>query len=190
VASLVLTLFLTPYLVALAPRLATVVGRKTTACESVPQNGSGNESAPGLSDHIVLIGFGPAGQRVAEALMTDPTHKIVVVELNPGTADSALAYELETYIGDATREEVLERVHVNTAAAVVITLPDPGTARTVVQRVRGIAPKAFIIVRARYHVHRWQLDVAGAHAVVDEEDQVGASIASTVLEYLHALDLT
>jgi hypothetical protein len=71
---------------------------------------------------------------------------------------------------------------------VVVTLPDPTVARLVVQRVRGLAPKAYIIVRARYHVHRWQLDVAGAHAVVDEEDQVGASIAEEVLAHLGSLD--
>ena len=44
------------------------------------------------------------------------------------------------------------------------------------------APETYVIVRARYHVHRWQLDVAGAHAVVDEEDRVGVSIAAEVCE--------
>ena len=46
------------------------------------------------------------------------------------------------------------------------------------------APETSVIVRARYHVHRWQLDVASAHAVVDEEDRVGVSIAAEVRERL------
>ena len=46
------------------------------------------------------------------------------------------------------------------------------------------APEAFVIVRARYHVHRWQLNVAGANAVVDEEDRVGVSIAAEVRDRL------
>jgi CPA2 family monovalent cation:H+ antiporter-2 len=188
VAALVVTLFLTPYLMAAAPQLATLIGRRLTTCENTLAHPQEDRLSDTLSGHLVIVGFGPAGQRVAEAIMTEPHHKIVVVELNSRTADAALAYELETYIGDATREEVLERVHVNTAVAVVVTLPDPSTARLVVRRVRGLAPNTFIIVRARYHVHRWQLDVAGAHAVVDEEDQVGVSIAAEVLTRFRRVD--
>ncbi len=188
VATLITTLFLTPYLVAAAPRLAILVGRWSTTCESVPRGHARSTTAETHSAHVVIVGYGPAGQRVAEAMMGSPDHEIAVVELNPNTAEAALAYELTTYIGDATREEVLERVQVNRAAAVVVTLPDPTAARLVVQRVRGLAPDTFIIVRARYHVHRWQLNAAGAHAVVDEEDQVGLSIASSVSEHLRQLE--
>lgn len=188
VATLVTTLFLTPYLVSFAPRLATAVGKRSTRCRIAEYDPDDGSSEKGPSGHIVIVGFGPAGQRVAEAMMGDKRHKILVAELNPRTAEHALAYELETLIGDATREEILEGLHVNTAAAVVVTLPDPGAARTVVQRVHAMAPKAFIIVRARYHVHRWQLNAAGAHAVVDEEDQVGVSIASAVRKLLEEGD--
>ncbi len=66
------------------------------------------------------------------------------------------------------------------AAAVAITLPDPRTTRQVVQMVRALAPDTRIVVRSRYHVHRWQLDVAGAHTVVDEEDEVGVRIAAEI----------
>jgi CPA2 family monovalent cation:H+ antiporter-2 len=187
VATLISTLFLTPYLVAAAPTFATLVGRHFAACETVLGAKDDAPSSTPLSGHLVLIGFGPAGQRVAEELMGERDHKIVVVEQNPRTADAALAYELETYVGDATREELLERVHADRAAVVVVTLPDPATARLVVQRVRGLAPNAFVIVRSRYHVHRWQLNVAGAHAVVDEEDQVGASMAAAAQERLRQL---
>ncbi|NIM52832.1 MAG: sodium:proton exchanger [Gemmatimonadales bacterium] len=189
VASLTITLFLTPYLVALGPRLATVVGRLSTP-DGAAAGALGEEPIPpAVSGHLVIVGFGPAGQRVAEVMMGEHNLQILVVELNPHTADHALAYGLQTYLGDATREEVLERVHVGTAAAVVITVPDPGTARQIVQRVRASAPNTSIIVRARYHVHRWQLDVAGAHTVVDEEDEVGVRIAAAVRRRLRDIGL-
>lgn len=38
--------------------------------------------------------------------------------------------------------------------------------------------------RARYHVHLSQLVQAGAHVVVDEEDQVGHELAAKVLAEL------
>ena len=187
VATLVTTLFLTPYLAALAPHLARMVGKLSTPQrDAAGEPGEDQASTGGVSGHLVIVGFGPAGQRVAEVMLGEPNLRILVAELNPNTAEQALAYGLETYIGDATREEVLEKLHVRTAAAVVVTVPDPGTARQVVQRVRALAPDTYVIVRARYHVHRWQLDVAGAHAVVDEEDRVGVSIAAEVRERLRS----
>jgi len=47
----------------------------------------------------------------------------------------------------------------------------PASART---------PNTSIVVRAGYHVHRWQLEMAGADAVVDEEEEVGIQIAAEV----------
>ena len=52
---------------------------------------------------------------------------------------------------------------------------------------RSLAPDTAIIARARYHIHRWQLLLAGAHAVVDEEDEVGRRIASEVRRKLRTL---
>jgi CPA2 family monovalent cation:H+ antiporter-2 len=188
VATLTATLFLTPFLIAAAPRLATFVGKMSALHRDTADEAREPMTPPGsTAGHLVIVGFGPAGQRVAEVMMGEPDLDILVIELNPRTAENALAYELKTYLGDATREEVLERVHIRTAAAVVVTLPDPGTARQVVQRVRALAPNAHIIVRARYHVHRWQLDVAGAHAVVDEEDQVGVIMAAEIRRRLREL---
>jgi CPA2 family monovalent cation:H+ antiporter-2 len=188
VATLIATLFFTPFLVALAPRLATFVGKMSAAQRDVAHEPGDAATPPGsVGGHLVIVGFGPAGQRVAEVMMGEPDLDILVVEMNPRTADNALAYELKTYLGDATREEVLERLHIRTAAAIVVTLPDPGNARQVVQRVRVLSPDAYIVVRARYHVHRWQLYVAGADAVVDEEDQVGVIMAAEIRRRLREL---
>lgn len=65
-----------------------------------------------------------------------------------------------------------------------MTVPDPATARHVVEQVRSLSPDTFIVVRARYHIHRWQLAVAGAHVVLDEEQEVGLRIAAEVRKKL------
>jgi CPA2 family monovalent cation:H+ antiporter-2 len=188
VATLMVTLFLTPFLIDLAPRLATIIGRLSTPVDIMTKELREAPAQPeSASGHLVIVGFGPAGQRVAEVLMEEPGLPIAVVELTPRTAEQAVAYGLKTYLGDATRDEVLEHLNIRSAAAVVVTLPDPRAARQVVQQVRALAPDTFIIVRSRYHVHRWQLDVAGAHAVVDEENEVGVRIAAEVRRRLREL---
>ena len=184
VAAMMTTLFVTPGLVAAAPLVARRLG--SDAIGGAIHGASGRELPPPeqLREHIVLVGFGPAGQRVAELTLADREHRIIVVDLSRRTAELATDYGLATLIGDAARSEVLARVHVAAAACVVITTPDPWTARHIILQIRSVAPDVPIVVRSRFHVHRWQLTLAGADDVVDEEQEVGVRIAQLVSEQL------
>ena len=188
VAATIGTLFLSPYLVAVAPRLANIVGRLTTRASQRLERAHEAPTQPGAqwNGHILIVGFGPAGRRIAEALMQEYKSLLVVVELRPKSADVARTYGLRTCIGDATRAELLEHVHVGTARAVAVTLPDPAAARQVIEQVRALAPQASIVARARYHVYRWELMIAGAETVVDEEDEVGVRVAEAVRKTLQS----
>jgi len=181
VATMMTTLFLTPFLMGLGPQMARVVGGRSSVSSSAFENASGKPGVnEGLRDHIVIVGFGPAGQRVAELMTAEGGHDILVVELIRRSADLARSYGLRTCTGDATHDGILARLNVRSAAGVVITIPDPWTARRVIQQVRALAPNTPIVARARYHIHRSLLEVAGADSVVDEEEQVGVQIAAEV----------
>lgn len=186
VASTIGTLFLTPYLVAVAPHAARAVGRFSAwhhrALPWEPEPSA--EPTAKMSGHIVIVGFGPAGQCVARAL--EQAHKalVVVIELNTKSADVARAYGLRTYVGDATSPEMLEHLCVGAAKVVAVTVPDPAVARHIIEVVRSLGPDTSIIARARYHRYRSELALAGAVAVIDEEEQVGVQMASAVQEKL------
>jgi len=185
VAAMMTTLFLTPFLMSLGPKMARAVAGRSPLASSIAEGPDGSPYAQArLRDHLVIVGFGPAGRRVAELMMAERGLDISVVEMARRTADLARGYGLRTVIGDATREEVLERVRVGTAACVVITIPDPWAARQIVQQVRALASNTPIVVRSRYHIHRWQLVMAGADAVVDEEEEVGIQIAAQLRHLL------
>ena len=134
---------------------------------------------------ILIIGFGPAGQRVAEDLMARHKSELVVVDLNPENVATARRYGLRTVLGDATQRDILEHAGVRRAAAVVVTVPTPQAARMIIQLVRHESPGAMIFARSRYHVYRWALLHAGAHVVVDEEDGLGHQLAEQVLRAFH-----
>ena len=129
---------------------------------------------------ILIVGFGPAGQRVGEGLMDSHQDCIVVVDLNPNNIEAARRYGFKAHLGDATQRDTLEDAAVCRARAVVITVPDHRTMRRLIYLVRDLAPKAFIVARCRYHILHWELLMAGAHEVVDEEDQVGRRMAGEV----------
>jgi CPA2 family monovalent cation:H+ antiporter-2 len=184
ISATIITLLLTPYLIAAAPHLAAALSTASPRGRKSPRHA---EHPPAdLSGHVIIVGFGPAGRRIAETLLHDYRESIVVVELSPKSAGIARTYGVHTHIADATRSDVLEHLHVARANTVVVTIPDPNAARRVIQNVRALAPHVPVIARARYHVYRWELLVAGAESVVDEEDRVGLYLAAAVRKKLRA----
>ena len=187
VSATIVTLFLTPFMVALAPRTIDAVDTARRRLLRRPEPAAEPEE-PETTENardIVIIGFGPAGQSVASALFEHHKDRIVVIELNPRTASTAVQFDLPVHRGDAAHHEVLEHAGVPGARVIAITIPDAIAARSIIHLCRLIAPDADIIARSRYHVHRWELVLAGAAEVIDEEEQVGLRIAARVRRSLH-----
>lgn len=166
----ILTLLLTPTLVHAASRAAAGQRR------SDPQAAGGAVR----EGHVVVIGFGPAGQAVAETLGENGL-TVEVVDLNHKLLEEARARGLPTTLGDATHPDVLEHACVATARLVAVTLPDDRVAAPIVRQVRGFASGVPVIARGRYHMHLDRLTTAGA-SVVDEEWTVGEELGRRALE--------
>ncbi|MHC4966694.1 MAG: cation:proton antiporter [Planctomycetota bacterium] len=188
VAATITTLFLTPYLVAAAPAvshwivsrlerrgLVRVFARPVAAV------------APRPEGHLLIIGFGPAGQAVAETLL-DRADDVWVVDLNARAVTAARRLGFRGFVGDAAHPQVLDDLDFAAASAVVITIPDPIAARHIIQDVKARNPDACILARARYHVYRWELDFAGASVVVDEEQHVGRRLAVELRKFLRTAE--
>lgn len=129
-----------------------------------------------------MIGYGPAGQQVVNALERAET-PLLVLEFNPNTV-SAFSSTLPIELGDATQPEILQHIGIRRARAVVVTIPDPSASRIIVEHVARIAPNVPVIVRARYHQFAEMLGHAGATCTVDEEQIVGSEMAREVLRHL------
>lgn len=193
IAATIGTLFLTPFLVGSAPRLARLVGRWSASAPLSLEGGGDSdlrESAERLQGHIVIIGFGPAGQCIAETLMSRHKSSLLVLDLNPKAIDLAHAYGLRAGIGDVTHRDVLEHACIARAAAVAVALPDPDTVRRVVSHIQSMADQVPVVARARYHVYGPALTMAGAEVVIDEEREVGRRMAAAVRRMLRTGEST
>jgi len=182
VSSAIVTLLFTPYLVSRAPAIGLWVDERLPTRARRPRDSS---AAHRLDS--VIIGFGPAGECVAHALEGRP-HEVLVLDLNAQALRRAAEYGIPAQVGDATQDEVLEHAGIRTAKTIVITLPSPSAALTVLRRVRYLAPEARTIVRTRYHRHRPSFVDAGAHVVIDDEFQAGEKLAQCVLVELDEKD--
>jgi voltage-gated potassium channel Kch len=70
------------------------------------------------------------------------------------------------------------------ARVIIVTIPDPPSARLIIHQCRSVAPNATVVARARYHVRQGDLYMAGADEVVDEESEVGMRLAATARRYV------
>ena len=166
----------TPYLVAVAPFVGQQADRLLRRTGRPPDNQrdvSPSDLAP--RGHVVLIGFGPAGQRIGELLARRGT-ATTVVDLSPQNVDIARAMGLSGVIGDATNAALLAHLHLREAQALVVTLPDLRTVLQVVRAVKATAPDLPILARARYNRFAQNIERAGAE-VLDEEVLIGRRLA-------------
>lgn len=184
----ILTLLLTPYLISAAPTVERRLRRRFRKGAVVIADDRG-ESSEVEAAPILVIGFGPAGQRVAEALVNRERTRLVVVDTNPRNARIAARYGLPAVVGDARQADLLEHAGVHEAIAAVVTLPVADASREVIGLLRRMKPEIGIAARARHHVFRWELELAGADLVIDEEDQMGLRLAAEVRGLLRSRDL-
>lgn len=187
ISATIMTLFLTPYLVAWAPQLSrSLVGvLNRIGLLSIDMSKTATMSVS-EGPQFVIIGFGPAGLAVGNTLQ-GVSNQVSVVDLNPGLIDDVEELGLVGHIGDAMQADVLEHAGILTASAVVVTVPDPVAAQAIVALIKSIAPEVHIIVRARYHRYLEPLQEAGASEVVDEERLVGLRLAAKLRRHQSGL---
>ena len=84
--------------------------------------------------------------------------------------------------------DLVEHILVDESQSIILTLPDAEVSRIIINLCKAVAPGVHIFARARYHVVQWDLILAGAEAVVSEEDEVGSRLAEELLAMLHGED--
>ncbi len=182
----ILSMFLAPYMVVYARPLARwVIGLFSSSRRGQPAPEGLPSSAAGGG--VFIIGFGPSGRRVARALL-DYGLKPEVIELNPASVIAAHAMGLKVHLGEASNTDILAHAGVTASCVTVITVPDPRTAKRILQGVHTLSPAASVIVRSRYNISTMDFWELGAAFVVDEEQVVGQELARQVIEFLKEAD--
>lgn len=128
----------------------------------------------------VVIGFGRVGQMVCDLLKTHG-QRFIVVESDPDVVAEARRLGYPILFGDVARAEMLDRLRLGHARALILTMDDPVLSVRVTKRVRGWVPDLPIIARARDADHAAQLYKAGASDAVPETLESSLQLAETAL---------
>jgi len=182
----ILSMFLAPYMVTYArPAARRIVGlfsppgrQPVAAHEAV---------SPAQTRGVFIVGFGPAGRKVARALLEKGIHPHVI-ELNPHSVKAALRMGLKVHLGDASHADIVTHAGIHGACVIVVTVPDPRSAKRILQNIHALSPGTSVIVRSRYHIATRELWELGAVFAVDEENIVGRELARQVVDFLQDSD--
>lgn len=166
-------LTITPLLAALGKATARLIERSETS--DAPDAHIAAEG-PGT----VIIGFGRVGRMVAEMLKTH-NQPFVAVEADVDVVAAARREGFTVIYGDVARAELVDKLNLGRAKALILTMDDPVLTVRLTRRVRGWVPDLTIVARARDVEHAAELYAAGVTDAVPETLESSLQLAEAVL---------
>ena len=161
-----------PTLSGLGRRLAPPK-REAVPAELLPVPGSGEGG-------VIIAGFGRVGRTVAALL---GAHRIAFVALDSDVKRVSERREAgdNVFYGDSAQEELLRRVGLETARALVVTIDHRERADAIVAAARRLRPDLLIVARARDARHAARLYAMGASDAVPETVEASLQLSEAVL---------
>jgi CPA2 family monovalent cation:H+ antiporter-2 len=123
---------------------------------------------PGLSNHVIVVGYGRVGQHLVDVLSRLSIPRLVV-EMDVDRAEDLQKANVPVLFGDAANSDILKHAHLDTAREVVITVPHEVAAMSIVAAARAGAPDVPVVVRATTQESIGRLTALGATDVIYPE---------------------
>lgn len=175
--SATLSLFSIPLLASAGQRLARRLPQRPTEDETAPGPEAEAEGGPART---LIVGFGRVGRLVAE-LLTEHGQPWLAVDADPRAVTAARREGLPVVYGDAARPELLRRLGVDTARALVVTMDSPGKIDEAAAAARAARRDLILIARARDDRHAARLYAMGVTDAVPETTEASLQLAENTL---------
>jgi CPA2 family monovalent cation:H+ antiporter-2 len=167
-----LGLTLTPLLARLGRHAAR---RVDAAAEPGVEVGSGDKAPD-----VIIIGFGRVGRLVAE-MLGNHGRSYLAVDSNVDNVAACRREGIPVLYGDVARPELMDRLNLGHAAALVLTMDDPVLTVRLTKKVRAWCPELTIVARARDASHAAELYKAGVSDAVPETLESSLQLSEAVL---------
>ena len=137
------------------------------------------EDQPGDA-RVIIVGAGRVGRLVAD-MLTVHGKPYVAIDSDSDLIARARRKGYKATFGDAARGRALDRLGINTAPAVILTMDEPVLAQRLTAKLRREYPDLPIIARARDLNHATALYRAGASHAVPETLESSLQLSEAVL---------
>ncbi|MDM7928222.1 cation:proton antiporter domain-containing protein [Blastomonas fulva] len=166
-------LTITPLLAKLGHSMARHIEMRASDAAPIDQSDIAN-------DRTVIFGYGRVGEIIAD-MLKQHQQPYVAVESNVDVVMDARRSGVPIVFGDVARPELLDRLRLGHARALILTMDDPVLAVQIVRRVHGWVPDLTIIARARDTEHAAELYRAGATLAVPEALESSLQLSEALL---------
>jgi CPA2 family monovalent cation:H+ antiporter-2 len=123
-------------------------------------------------DHVILCGYSITGKFVAQNLdKIDAPY--VIIDNNPKHVQEALAQGKEAYLGDMSKLSLLEALHAESAAAVIVTLDNIEKKRAICEAILKHTKDVNLIVKVSTLEDKENLKDLDITSIVDDKLEVG-----------------
>ena len=176
----IITMFLTPLISGQTARLYALHRRlfKHEPLDSI------NFPKTGFRNHVIIIGGGRVGFRIAQVLKRLNV-TFLIIELDQHRVDRAKHAFIPVIYGNACHEVVLEAAETKLARLLIITSPEIVIAQTIVQRVRKVNAEIQVVARAPGIEFLEEFKKLNISDVVIPEFEAGLEMARKALVHLH-----
>ena len=160
----------------ITPVLALVGRAIARRVEPMPELPPEDEGEP----RVIIIGAGRVGRLIARMLETHDK-PYVAIDSNADLIASAKRRGFRAAFGDASRSDALDKLGIESALAVVLTMDEPVLAARLVSKLRKAYPQLLIVARARDTGHAAELYRSGASHAVPETLESSLQLSEAVL---------
>ncbi|MFQ2341996.1 cation:proton antiporter [Aeromonas dhakensis] len=171
----VTSIAMTPWLVQQAHQLARSLTDPALLTRSeVAQSGLSK------SQHVIIAGFGRAGQTCARFLKQEEL-PFLALDLDPERVSEAKSAGEQVAFGDASRRDILLAAGLLRARLVIITFDDPKRVEAMLALIRELAGEVKVLVRTRDDSFLEAFKRAGAFEVIPESQEGALMLVSHLL---------
>lgn len=130
--------------------------------------------------HIVVCGYSDIGKSVAEHL-DEMKMPYVIIDNNPKHVQEALKQNKEVYLGDMSELSMIQALHVESAASVIVTLDNIDKKKAVCERIREHTKNIHLIAKVVSEEEREKLKDIDIDVIVDGKYEVGRILVDKMM---------
>jgi CPA2 family monovalent cation:H+ antiporter-2 len=139
-----------------------------------------DEGTTAADGRCVIFGFGRVGRIIAD-MLAEHGRPYLAIDSDIDGFKAAREAGYSVLFGDVARRGLVERMQLEKAAAVVLTMDDPALTARIARRLRTLHPDLPIIARARDTAHAARLYKAGVTDAVPEALEASLQLSEAVL---------
>ena len=157
-----------------------LAGLGRLAARRVDHAALADQEIESTSGRTVIFGFGRVGRMIAD-MLTEHGRAYLAIDSDIDSFGEARNTGYSVLYGDVSRRELIEKLGLDEAAAVVLTMDDPVLTARIAKRLRADYPALPIIARARDTDHAATLYRAGVTDAVPEALEASLQLSEAVL---------